>query len=85
VGRGYTDEQEEDYDVCWNFRPSDVGKSIQKAEEILEADVKDTAAFKSNVERLLSERIDVTEFIVDKLMQPCPSRGQPKGNTYPNG
>jgi hypothetical protein len=35
--------------------------------------VKDSAGFKSNVERLLSERMDVTEFIVEKLMESRPS------------
>ncbi len=67
VGRGYTDEQEERYGLCFNCRPWEGEKAIAKAEEILASDMKKTPGFRSRVARLLSEKIDVTEFIVGKL------------------
>lgn len=68
VGRGYTDEQEERYGLGFNFRPWQVNESIEKAREILSGNFKDTDRFKEDHARMLGEKIDVTEFIVEKLL-----------------
>jgi predicted glycosyltransferase len=67
VGRGYTDEQETRYGLCFNYRPWEGEKAIAKAEEILSADLKNDPDFRTRVEKMLSEKIDVTELIVSKL------------------
>lgn len=67
IGRGYTDEQEERYRLCFNYRPWEAEKAIAKAEEVFSTDLKNNADFMSRVTKMLSEKIDVTEFIVNKL------------------
>jgi predicted glycosyltransferase len=61
VGRGYTDEQEERYGLCFNYRPWEAGKAIAKAYEILSADLKNDPNFKTRVAKMHSEKMDVTE------------------------
>jgi predicted glycosyltransferase len=67
--RGYTEEEEKKYGLVYNFHnPKDFrGKAIDKACEILENDnSKREWGFKRD--KMLSEKIDVTEFIVNTLM-----------------
>ncbi len=68
VGRGYTDEQEERYGLGFNYRPWQVDESIEKAREILSGNFKDTDRFKEGHARMLAEKIDVTEFIIKRLL-----------------
>ncbi len=65
-GRGYTDEEEEKYGAVFNFTESlkDQQKSISKGIELLKKEnVKQLWAEKRS--RILAEKIDVTDFIVN--------------------
>jgi len=63
AGRGYTDEQEEKYKMVFNFSESiiDQRRSIDKGVEILQLK-KD--AFVKNKEKLLNDKIIITDFMV---------------------
>ncbi len=64
-GRGYTDEQEKRYGLVFNFTESmeDQELSIRKAVELLKIpDVKEV--WQKKREKMLSEKIDVTAFMV---------------------
>ncbi|MCB0837192.1 MAG: DUF354 domain-containing protein [Bacteroidetes bacterium] len=64
-GRGYTDELEEKYQLVFNFTesPEDQMKSIEKGIEILShPDLK--MEWRARTEKMLSEKIDVTAFLV---------------------
>lgn len=64
-GRGYTDEQEEKYGLVFNFTESieDQNKSIAKAVEILGS--YNEEEWKTKRERLLNDKIDVTEYLIN--------------------
>ena len=65
AGRGYTDEEERDYDLVYNFKldESSQEKSIEKAVELLQdPDLKTKGREKQK--RLLNDKIDVTAFMV---------------------
>ncbi len=65
AGRGYTDEEEGDYDLVYNFRldESNQEKSIEKAVELLrDPNLKEKGREKQK--RLLNDKIDVTAFMV---------------------
>lgn len=65
AGRGYTDEEEEDYELVFNFKLDQFSqeKSIDKAVELLQdPDLRQKGREKR--ERLLRDKIDVTEFMV---------------------
>jgi predicted glycosyltransferase len=67
-GRGYTDEQEEKYGAVFNFTESleDQRKSISKGIELLKkANIKQLWAEKRS--RILADKIDVTDFIVNLI------------------
>ncbi|MDF1535686.1 MAG: DUF354 domain-containing protein [bacterium] len=68
VGRGYTDEQEGRYGLGYNFRPWQVRESVDKAEEALKGNLKDSDRFREGHSRMMAEKIDVTEFIVERLL-----------------
>ena len=68
VGRGYTDEQEEKYGLGYNFRPWQVSESEEKAVSLLSEDFKNSDRFKEGHARMMAEKIDVTEFIVERLL-----------------
>ncbi|MCP4219540.1 MAG: DUF354 domain-containing protein [bacterium] len=64
-GRGYTDEEEERYDLVFNFTESldDQEKSIAKGMELLTTDgIK--KEWKEKQQKMLSEKIDTTAFMV---------------------
>ncbi|MCF7822834.1 MAG: DUF354 domain-containing protein [Candidatus Marinimicrobia bacterium] len=64
-GRGYTNEEEKIYNLVFNYSESaeDQEKSLSKAIAILEGD--DSAVkFEEKREKMLSEKIDVTSFMV---------------------
>lgn len=64
-GRGYTDEEEEKYGLVFNFTESmeDQELSIRKSVELLKtADIKQS--WQKKREKMLSEKIDVTAFMV---------------------
>lgn len=65
AGRGYTDEEEREYDLVYNFKLDGLSQteSIQKALELLQdPDLKEKGREKR--ERLLRDKIDVTAFLV---------------------
>jgi len=65
AGRGYTDEEEKDYDLVYNFRLDESSQkgSIEKAVELLRnPNLKEKGREKQ--EHLLSDKMDVTAFIV---------------------
>ena len=65
AGRGYTDEEEREYDLVYNFKldKSSQKESIEKAAELLrDPDLKEKGRGKR--ERLLSDKIDVTAFMI---------------------
>jgi len=65
AGRGYTDEEEREYDLVYNFKldESSQERSIQKAVELLQdPDLKEKGREKRK--RLLNDKIDVTAFMV---------------------
>lgn len=64
-GRGYTDEQEKEYGLVFNYSESeeDQQKSIVKALEIARSTPSDNE-WKEQNRKLLSEKIDVTAFII---------------------
>lgn len=64
-GRGYTDEQESKYGMVYNFKESEVDDAINKAKEILENYEAEEWLKKREV--LLQDKIDVTEFIIEKI------------------
>lgn len=68
VGRGYTDEQEKRYGLGFNYRPWQATESINKAESILSGNLKNSERFRESHTRMLSEKIDVTEFILKRLL-----------------
>ncbi len=61
VGRGYTDEQEREYGLVFNFPPDRQDEAIAKGVEIL-ADGS-TEKWKARGRRLVEEKIDVTDML----------------------
>ncbi|MDJ1431840.1 DUF354 domain-containing protein [Halostagnicola sp. A-GB9-2] len=63
---GYTTELEEEYELLFGFNDADRhAKSLEKAVSIVESADDDVETWERRRERLLGERIDVTELIVD--------------------
>lgn len=65
AGRGYTDEEERDYDLVYNFKldESSQERSIEKAVELLQ-DPALKEKGREKQKRLLNDKIDVTAFMV---------------------
>lgn len=64
VGRGYTDEQEQGYDMCYTISDKAEDKAIAKALVLVKRpDLKET--WQKKREKLLAEKIDVTAWMVD--------------------
>ncbi len=61
VGRGYTDEQEKDYGIIFNFTSADQEQAIQKGVSILKDN--NRAHWKACGKRIVEEKIDVTEML----------------------
>ena len=68
VGRGYTDEQQEKYGLGYNYRPWQVDESIMKAKNILAGNRKESDQFRESHARMMAEKIDVSAFIVERLL-----------------
>lgn len=66
VGRGYTDEMENKFDMCFTF--SDENQAIQKTKELL-SNPNILAEWAEKRKRLLQEKIDVTSWMVDFIEQ----------------
>ena len=68
VGRGYTDEEERKYELVYNFNTDikNKGAELKKIEELLnKKNLREIGKVKQNI--LLSEKIDVTSFIIDEI------------------
>jgi uncharacterized protein len=61
VGRGYTDEQERDYGLVFNFTPERQEQAIAKSVDILAAYDKDV--WQAVRSRLLADKIDVNQLL----------------------
>ncbi len=66
--RGYTDELQDKYGLVFNFNGDNAlqGKALEQAEAIL-SDPNARQMFQERRERMLSEQIDVTAYIVDVI------------------
>lgn len=65
VGRGYTDEQEKEYGIVFNFTQLQQEDAITKAGEILSGYPGDLKKWREIGERIVKEKIDVTGLIYD--------------------
>lgn len=68
AGRGYTDEQEKKYDLVYNFKTDNksIKDSFDKLRELL--DIENLKVIGSRKrERLLNDRIDVTEYMLSTI------------------
>lgn len=63
AGRGYTDEQERDYGLVFNFKPNRQEDALEKAVEILTG--YDRASWRKKGEQLRNDKIDVTQMMYD--------------------
>jgi uncharacterized protein len=65
IGRGYTDEEENEYGLVFNYSESleDQKRSLQKAIELLKSQNCDRK-YVNNRNKLLADKIDVTAFMV---------------------
>lgn len=63
VGRGYTDEQERDYGLVFNFTHREQEQAIDKAIEIL--DSYDRNSWQERRRKLLADKIDVNQLLFD--------------------
>jgi hypothetical protein len=74
VGRGYTDEQEREYGLVFNFTSSEQDKAIATAEAVLSAH--DHKRWRAQGEKLVAEKIDVTDMLYRiALERPYAGRG----------
>lgn len=62
VGRGYTDEQERDYGLVYNFDAAGQDLAIQKGVELFSS--LDDTPWKDARRRLLADKIDVTQMLL---------------------
>jgi len=75
VGRGYTDEQERDYGLVFNFMPADQDRAISKGEAILSG--YDRACWRTRGARLVADKVDVTALLHRiALERPYADRGR---------
>jgi uncharacterized protein len=67
-GRGYTDEQEREFGLVYNFKENndDQNRAIEKAIELLQNPELDKEA-KEKRDKLLSEKSDTTEFMIQEV------------------
>ncbi len=61
VGRGYTDEQESEYGLVFNFTPQQQDRAISQAKTILKG--YDYAKWREQGRRLVEQKIDVTNMV----------------------
>ena len=71
TGRGYTDEQEQLYQLCWTFPRNQTSKALQTILELLETPDLNTQ-FEARRRKMLSERTDATSWLIsyiDEIVQ----------------
>lgn len=66
TGRGYTTEEEKRYGLAWNFTRAQLGEALQQAQRILGGQTSKDK-FKQKRRVLLSERIDLTSYMLDEV------------------
>ncbi|MFQ5456027.1 MAG: DUF354 domain-containing protein [Nitrospirota bacterium] len=64
VGRGYTDDEEKRYDLCYTFHPTQEEEAIGKIVSLIKKGNLKTE-WKNKRERMLKDKIDVTEWLVE--------------------
>lgn len=67
VGRGYTDEQEQEYGLVFNFTHEQQDQAITKAIDILS--LYDHAAWQQRRQQLLADKIDVNQLLYQVAMK----------------
>jgi predicted glycosyltransferase len=75
IGTPYTDEQEQRYGLCFNFKPEKQTDLLAYCRDILVRDLRRDPAFQARRVRMLADKIDVTGLIVRKLTGERPSSG----------
>lgn len=66
TGRGYTDEEESRYGLVFNFKRHEKERVLKKLDDVLALpDIK--ASFVENRNRLLAEKIDTTNWMIDYI------------------
>jgi len=68
VGRGYTDELERRFGLGFNFRPWQAREAIAQAKKVLSGSLKYDQDFQNRGSWMLKEKIDVTDFVVQRLL-----------------
>jgi predicted glycosyltransferase len=69
VGRGYTDEQEREYGIVFNFNHKQQKEAINKAVSILSNYQNQKEKWRAIGKRIIEEKIDVTEMMYRIAMQ----------------
>jgi predicted glycosyltransferase len=67
IGTPYTDEQEQRYSLCFNFKPEQLEDLLSCCRDLLVRDLKRQPEFRARTERMLADKIDVTDLIIRKL------------------
>jgi len=70
IGRGYTDEQENQYGIVYNFTPKSQLQAIEKAVDILR-NYQETP-WRSIGQRIIAEKIDVTQMLCQVVEKHLP-------------
>jgi len=65
-GRGYTDELDAKYGLCCNFTPNQIDAILSKSNELLAMD-STREYFKEKHERMLSDKIDGSEYQIKQI------------------
>lgn len=69
VGRGYTDELEERYGLCWNFEPREFDSLLQQTHALLALGKCTRQHFAQAHSRLLTESIDVSLYQTEQIQR----------------
>ncbi|MEO2048076.1 MAG: DUF354 domain-containing protein [Pirellulales bacterium] len=68
TGRGYTDEEEKDYQLVYNYTTQETAQAMSKLRELLrESDLK--SLFQSRRQKLLQDKIDTTTWMINYVDQ----------------
>jgi predicted glycosyltransferase len=73
IGTPFTDEQEQRYGLCFNFKPEQLEDLLSCCRDLLERDLKRQPKFQARRERMLADKIDVTDLIIRKLIGERPA------------
>ncbi len=66
-GRGYTDEQEQRYGLCFRFTSREIDRLLQKIHKLLALGKRTKEYFSQAHSRLLTENIDVSAYQIEQI------------------